>query len=93
MQLCIPRIDTTFNRDYIFKTICRLKWGRIVKLYESRPKNNTNYRCVIIDINWNDKSNGDIKERLHDGNYINIVHDNNSPYFWRIMKSNHIASK
>ena len=89
MQLCIPRVDTSYTREYIFGIICRLKWGRIEKLVESRPKNNTDYRCVMINIVWNDDNeNTDLKNRLLDGNYINIVHNKTSPQFWRIMESN-----
>jgi len=89
MQLCIPRIDTSYTRDYILGIICRLNWGRIEKLTESRPKNNTDYRCVMINIVWNDDNeNADLKKRLLDGKYINIVHNKTSPKFWRIMESN-----
>ena len=56
MQLCIPRVDTSYTRDYILSIICRLKWGKIEKIFESKPKNNTDYRCVMISINWNDNN-------------------------------------
>ena len=88
MQLCIPRVDTSYSREYIFSIICRLKWGRIVKIFESKPKNNADYRCVMISINWNDDENADLKSRLLNGDYINIVHNSSSPQFWRIMESN-----
>jgi hypothetical protein len=89
MQLCIPRVDTYYTRDYIYSIINRLNWGRVVKLYETRPKNNTDYRCIMINIDWNDNNeNGDLKTRLKNGSYINIVYDTLSPRFWRIMESN-----
>jgi hypothetical protein len=89
MQLCIPRVDTSYTRDYILSIICRLKWGKIEKIFESKPKNNTDYRCVMISINWNDNNeNSDLKSRLLNGDYINIVHNATSPQFWRIMESN-----
>jgi len=89
MQLCIPRVDLSYTRDYIFSIICRLKWGRIVNISESRPKDNAVYRCVMINIKWNDNNkNGDLKTRIVNGGYINIVHDSQSPQFWRIMESN-----
>jgi len=87
MQLCIPRVDTSYSRDYIFKTLCKLKWGRIQKIYETTSRDNDKYKCVLININWNDNENQDFKERLIDGGYINIIHDKMSPYFWRILLS------
>jgi len=90
MQLCIPRVDTSYTREYIFNIMNRLKWGKICKITESKPKNNTEYRCVMIDIVWNDTTtdNDDFKSRLLNGSYINIVHDSMSYQFWRIMESN-----
>lgn len=89
MQLCIPRVDTSYTREYILSIIFRLKWGKIEKIFESKPKNNTDYRCVMISINWNDNNeNSDLKTRLLNGDYINIVHNTSSPHFWRIMESN-----
>lgn len=89
MQLCIPRVDLCYTKEYIFNIMCRLKWGTIGKLSESRPKNNADYRCVMIDIVWNDNiENDDLKTRLLNGSYINIVHDASSHKFWRIMESN-----
>lgn len=86
MHLCIPRVYTYYSREYIYNILCRLKWGRVIKIFETRP-NNTDYRCVMINIEWNDNNNGDLKARLMNGSYINIVHDNIEPQFWRIMKS------
>jgi len=89
MQLCIPRIETIYTREYIFSIVRKLKWGEIAKLLESIPKNNTDYRCVMIDIEWDDTNgNTDLKNRLLKGQYINIVHDETTPQFWRIMESN-----
>jgi len=48
----------------------------------------------MISINWNDNNeNGDIKSRLLNGDYINIVHNTMSPQFWRIMESNRPVDK
>jgi hypothetical protein len=89
MQLCIPRIDTYYTLYNISAIMYKLKWGKIIKITESRPKNNTEHRCVMINIEWNDENeNGDLKTRLLDGDYINVVHDPLSPQFWRIMESN-----
>jgi hypothetical protein len=89
MNLCIPRLDVSYTIYDIRAVICKLKWGRILKIFESKPKNNTDYRCVMINIEWNDNiQNEDLKTRLSKGGYINIVHDTLSPQFWRIMESN-----
>lgn len=89
MQLCIPRVDTFYTRDYILDILYKLNWGRIIKLNESRPKNNTNYRCVMIHVDWNDNNEtNDLKTILKNGGYVNIVYDINYHQFWRIMESN-----
>lgn len=89
MQLCIPRVDMCYTKEYIFSIMCRLQWGKIGKITESNPKDNADYRCVMIDIVWNDTiENDDFKSRLKNGSYINIVHDTSSYKFWRIMESN-----
>ena len=90
MKLCITRVDISYTKEYIFSIMCRLKWGKICKITETRPNNNTGYRCVMIDIVWNDTTteNDDFKSRILNGNYINIVHDASSHTFWRIMESN-----
>jgi len=87
MQLCIPRVDTSYNRDYIFTTLCKLRWGRVNKINESPSRDDKNYKCVLINISWDNNENSDLKERLERGDYINIIHDSNTPYFWRILKS------
>jgi len=87
MQLCIPRVEITYKREYIFNTLSRLNWGRIKSIHESRSRDNENYKRVLINIDWNNKENNDMKEMLVDGKYINIVHDKTTPFFWRIMVS------
>jgi len=91
MQLCIPRVEISYKREYIFNVLCRLKWGRIKSIYESRSRDNENYKRVLINIDWNNKLqvNDDMKQMLIDGSYINIVHDKTTPFFWRIMMSTH----
>ena len=93
MQLCIPRVEITYKRDYIFNVLCRLKWGHIQSIYETRSKDNENYKRVMINIDWTNKKNTeDLKELLLKGDYINIVHDRTTPFFWRIMMSTYKGS-
>lgn len=88
MQLCIPRVEITYKREYIFNVLCRLKWGRIKSMHETRSRDNENYKRVLINIDWNNTNkNDDLKEMLLKGKYINIVHDKTTPFFWRIMLS------
>lgn len=89
MQLCIPRIDIKYEKDYIFDVLCKLNWGHVNKIYETYSKDDKNYKRILINIDWNDRieKNNDIKKLLLDGKYINIVHDKSTPFFWRIMQS------
>jgi hypothetical protein len=93
-QLCIPRIDATINKDYIFKTLCKLKWGKITKIVEIPLRDDNSQKRILININWNGASNiKDIRTNLSNGRYINIVHDSISPWFWRITMSKSYESK
>ena len=85
IQLCIPRIDTTISKDYIFKTLCKLKWGRIVKIIEIPLRDDNSFKRILININLNESN--DIRNTLTDGKYINIVHDPILPWFWRVTMS------
>jgi hypothetical protein len=85
-SLCIPRIESTVKREYIFKKLCMLKIGYIQKMTEIPLKNNPDYKRVLIRIQWNDsEKTNKIRERLGQGDSINFVYD--MPWFWKISYS------
>lgn len=83
-HLCIPRIDSSIKKEYIFKKICDMKIGYIQKFVEIPLKNNPQYKRILFKVLWNnDSKTTSIKERLNEDKPIYIVY--NKPWFWRIV--------
>jgi hypothetical protein len=86
-MLCIPRMDTTTQKQYILNTLYKLKWGHISIVNEIPLRNEPNHKRILIRVKW-DECMDDIRKRIHDGNSIKLVHDINSPWFWKIVLCN-----
>ena len=85
--LCIPRIDNTTTKKYIFDKIRLLDWGIISKIIEIPLKNESDKKRIIINLKWNNKENTNIyKEKLLNNETIKLVHNSNVPFYWRISK-------
>ena len=87
--LCIPRMELSTPKNYIFQTLCRLKWGRILHINEIPLRNDPTQKRIIIKIKWN--SSSEYKERINNGDSIKLVHDENSPWFWKVVLSRGVA--
>jgi hypothetical protein len=85
-SLCIPRIESSTSKDYIYKTLCNLKMGNIINIVEIPLKNNPSYKRAIIKINWY-KTNESltIQKTLLEKGSIKIVY--NMPWYWKIVAS------
>lgn len=70
---------------YIFQKLCKLKWGRIIKIIEIPLRNDPTHKRIIIKIKWN--SSSEYKERIDNGDCIKLVHDEQSPWFWKVVLS------
>jgi hypothetical protein len=85
-SLCIPRIETSTPKDYIYKTICNLQVGYIEKLIEIPLRNDASYKRIIIKINWNNTEKSTrLQEILETKGSIKLVHD--MPWYWKIVAS------
>ena len=83
--LCIPRMEIATPKQYILSTLCKLNWGNISIMNEIPLRNEPNHKRIMIKVKW-DLSSSDIKTRIQDGNSIKLVHDINSPWFWKIVQ-------
>lgn len=82
-KLCIPRIENTIQREFIFKKLCLLNIGYIQKLTEIPLKSNPDYKRILIKIKWNTSQKTlDFKNKLMSGQTIKLVYEN--PWFWKI---------
>ena len=90
--LCIPRIDVRTSSKYILQSLCKLNWGKISILNEIPLRNDPTQKRILIKVKWNPDTETTMKTKLDKGDVINLVHDINSPWFWKIMLSNNIRS-
>jgi hypothetical protein len=83
--LCIPKIESSITKDFIHKTLLKLKIGYIQNIIEIPLRNNPNYKRIIIKISWNEKdtSSNNIKNMLFEQGSIKIVYD--MPWYWKIV--------
>jgi len=85
--LCIPRMDNSITKKYIFDKIKLLKWGLISKIIEIPLKNEVDKKRIIINLKWNNNENTNIyKNKLLNNETIQLVHNSNEPFYWRISK-------
>jgi hypothetical protein len=86
--LCIPRMDKTISKEYIYKKICKLNIGCIEKITEIPLKNEADQKRIIIKVKWNDDSNTtEIKEKIINGDSLKVVHNDACPWYWKIVCS------
>jgi hypothetical protein len=82
--LCIPRMEITTPKPYIFSTLCKLKWGHISILNEIPLRNEPNQKRILIKVRW-DPTSEDVRSRIQNGDSVKLVHDINSPWFWKVV--------
>lgn len=87
--LCIPRMDSAIARQYIFKTLCKLKWGHVSILNEIPLRNEPTQKRILWRVRWDPCSTDatEYKKRMQSGESVKLVHDVDSPYFWKIVMS------
>ena len=87
ISLCIPRMEASVTRDYIYSVFNTLNVGHIEQLSEIPLRNECDFKRIIlyIRLNCSDKAIA-MKESLKDRGYVNIVH--NMPWFWKVVRGN-----
>lgn len=83
-SLCIPRIESSITKDYIYKTLCNLQIGSIINIIEIPLKNDPTHKRAIIKINWNKTTQAlDIQKTLEAKGSVKLVY--NMPWYWKIV--------
>jgi hypothetical protein len=84
-SLCIPKVDVGVSKDYIYKTISKLKIGNIQNIIEIPLRNDPNYKRIIIKLFWNENEPRikNIKKNLCESGSLKIVHD--MPWYWKVV--------
>jgi len=85
MKICIPKIKTDVDIQYIFTTFCKLNIGYIENITESVSRDPT-YKRVFIKIKWNKTEKAELmRKRLTAGEDIKLVY--NMPWFWKLVEA------
>jgi len=84
-SLCIPRIENSITKTYIYNTFVKLKIGKIETINEIPLRNDTKHKRIIIKILWNETTPNSINmlSRLKNNETIKIVH--NMPWYWKVV--------
>jgi len=87
ITMCIPRVDNVTHKDFVYKTLCKIKAGKIKKIVEKPLKNEKNYKRLLIKmaINENNQNGAYILDRFSKGENIKVVYDNQE--YWRLVSS------
>jgi hypothetical protein len=83
-SICIPRIDSSIPKDYIYRVINNLQVGNIEKITEIPLRNDPTHKRIIIKINWNRNTKSlNIQKILSNTGSIKLVYD--MPWYWKIV--------
>jgi hypothetical protein len=84
--LCIPRMDASVPKQYILRTLYKLNWGYVSIINEIPLRNEPTHKRIMWRVRWNENAT-EYRSRIQDGECLKLVHDLNSPYFWKIVAS------
>jgi len=86
--LCIPQIQSSISKEYIFSVFCKLNIGYIEKINEIPNKTKPEFKRIIIKIKKTDTNERalSIWNRFHEGKNIKLVY--NTPWYWKISMAN-----
>lgn len=83
-SICIPRMESSISREYIYTKFQQLNIGRIDKLTEIPLRNDSSYKRIILKLKLNNSKNAfDIKEFLEKSGSVKIVY--NMPWYWKVV--------
>jgi len=83
-SICIPRIESSISKEYIYKTLTDLQIGYIHKITEIPLRNDPTHKRIIISINWNKNPKSEnIQKILANSGCLKLVYD--MPWYWKIV--------
>ena len=86
IKLCIPRINSDIQYQFILNKLNEFKLGKIISMKEIPLKNETMFKKIIIKMAY-DKENPRSREfetMLHTVGSVKLVY--NMPWYWKISK-------
>jgi hypothetical protein len=83
-SICIPRVELSVTKDYIYKTLMNLQIGNIEKIIEIPLRNDPTHKRIIIKLNWNKNSSSlNMQKILRTSGSVKLVYD--MPWYWKIV--------
>ena len=84
-SVCIPRMDSSVSRSYIYQKLVELNIGTIQRIIEIPLRNDPTQKRVIIKLQWDPVSQYavQIQNMLKSIGSIKLVH--NMPWYWKIV--------
>jgi hypothetical protein len=84
-SICIPRVDISISKDFIYNILSELRIGKIHKIIEIPLRNEFSYKRIIIKIQWNNNESitQNIKKHLYETGSFKIVYD--MPWYWKVV--------
>ena len=84
-SICIPRVDISISKDFIYNILSELRIGKMHKIIEIPLRNEFSYKRIIIKIQWNNNESitQNIKKHLYETGSFKIVYD--MPWYWKVV--------
>ena len=84
-SLCIPRMEASVSRDYIYSVFNQLNIGHIEQMNEIPLRNERDFKRILLRIRLNNSDTANtVVKFLKEKGYVNIVH--NMPWFWKLVE-------
>ena len=86
-SICIPRVDQSISKDYIYSIFDKLDVGSIDMMTEIPLRNDATHKRILIRIRWNTKNEISCKlqDQLKTVGSIKLVYD--MPWYWKIVST------
>lgn len=84
-SICIPRMDTSVSKSYIYQKIIDMNIGTIHNIIEIPLRNDPTQKRIIINLQWDMMNQSAIHAQtmLKSIGSIKLVH--NMPWYWKIV--------
>lgn len=80
-SICIPRMEQSISKIFIFKAFCDANIGYIESIIEMPYRNDPQYKRVIVKIKWNDSPNAKMcQQRFAEDKNVKIAYTSYS--YW-----------
>lgn len=85
-SLCIPRIESTINKEYVLSIFNKLDIGIISRIHEIPLRYNQDFKRIIISIKLNTTEKSlTVQKLINENKSVKLVHD--MPWYWKVVKT------